>query len=43
MIKDSEKEKKFTSDVIKNFKKIDTLYLSSKKSLEIVVQELTRT
>ena len=43
IIKDSEEEKKFTSDVIKNFKKINTLYLSSKELLEIIVQELATT
>ena len=43
IIKDNKEEKEFTSNIIKNFKKINTLHLSSKKSLEIVVQELTRT
>jgi len=43
IIKDNKEEKKLTSNIIKNFKKINTLHLSSKKLLEIVVQELTKT
>jgi len=43
IIKNSKEKIGFTSDVIRNFKKIDTLYLTSKKSLEFTVQEITRT
>jgi len=43
IIKNSEEEMKFTSDVIKNFKNIDILHLISKESLEVMVQEITRT
>jgi len=43
IIKNSEEEIEFTSDVINNFKKIDTLYLMSKESLETTVQEFVKT
>jgi len=43
IIKNSKEEMKFTSDIIKTFKKINTFHLTSKKSLEIAVQEFTRT
>ena len=31
----------FTSDIIKNFKKINTPHLTSKELLEVAVQEIT--
>jgi len=37
IIKNSKEEMEFTSNIIKNFKKIDTSYLTSKKLLEVVV------
>jgi len=37
IIKNSEEESNFTSDIIENFKKINTLQLTSKESLEIPV------
>ena len=42
VIKNSEEEFEFTSDIVKNFKKINTMHLTSKELLEIVVQEFTR-
>ena len=42
IIKNSKEEIKFTSNVIKDFKKIDTWYLSSKESLESIIQEFTK-
>ena len=43
IIENSKEEMEFTSDIIKNFKKIDTSHLTSKKSLEVTVQEIART
>jgi len=43
IIKNSEEEMKFTLDVIKIFKEIDTCHLTSKELLEITVQEFART
>ena len=37
IIKNSEEESNFTSDIIENFKKINTLQLTSKDFLEITV------
>ena len=37
IIKNSEEESNFTSDIIENFKKINTLQLTSKEFLEITV------
>ena len=42
IIKNSEEEINFTSDIIKCFKEIDTIYLMNKESLENIVQDLTR-
>ena len=42
IIKNSKEEIKFTSNVIKDFKKIDTWYLSSKEFLESIIQEFTK-
>ena len=42
IIKNSQEEVEFTSDIIYNFLKIDTSDLSSKESLENTVQEVTR-
>jgi len=43
IIKNSKEGIEFTLDVIKNFKRIDTLYLTSKELLEFAIQEITRT
>jgi len=43
IIKNNKEKMEFTSDIIKNFKKINTLHLINKKSLEVTVQEITRT
>ena len=37
IIKNSKEEMEFTSDIIKNFKKINTLHLINKKSLDVAV------
>ena len=42
IIKNSKEEIKFTSNIIKDFKKIDTWYLSSKEFLESIIQEFTK-
>lgn len=43
IIKNSKEKSNFTSDIIENFKKINTLQLTSKEFLEITVQEFIRT
>ena len=43
IIKNNKEKMEFTSNIIKNFKKINTLHLINKKSLEVTVQEITRT
>jgi len=43
IIQNNKEEIKFTLDIIKSFKKINTLYLTSKELLEITVQEFART
>ena len=42
IIKNSEEEIKFISEVIENIKKIDTLHLTNKELLELTVQEFAR-
>ena len=42
IIKNSQEEVEFTLDIIYNFKKIDTLYLSNKESLKNTAQEVAR-
>jgi len=39
IIKNSDEEMKYIFEIIKNFKKVDTLHLMNKESLEFVVQE----
>jgi len=42
IIKNSEEEEKFTFELIKAFKKVDTLLIVDKNSFELIVQEFTR-
>jgi len=42
IIKNSEKEENFTSELIEVFSNIDTLYIVNKNALELIVQEYLR-